>query len=252
VEDSAAASVFEPDLGVSDNSCALPVDMSSSVVPARNGAHRPLRPNEGLLGATRLERTLKRAVDVVLGLGAIAILAPLLLTTATLIKLTSRGPVLHVQERVGEQGRRIRFVKFRTMRLGAHHEKDELLGDNECDGPIFKMREDPRVTWIGRLLRRFSIDELPQLFLVIKGDLSLVGPRPPLPEEVLHYGDWEHQRLLVKPGITCVWQVSGRSDLDFDTWVAMDIEYIRRWSPLLDVAILAKTIPAVLSTRGAY
>ena len=138
------------------------------------------------------------------------------------------------------------------MRSGADEELAALATANEADGPIFKIREDPRITSIGRLLRKLSIDELPQLVHVLAGQMSLVGPRPPLASEVEHYGEWESQRLMVKPGLTCIWQVSGRSDLDFDTWVEMDIEYIKTWSLINDLRLLALTVPAVALGRGAY
>jgi lipopolysaccharide/colanic/teichoic acid biosynthesis glycosyltransferase len=153
---------------------------------------------------------------------------------------------------VGKDGREFTFYKFRSMHTNADLRRNELAHLNETDGPVFKMREDPRITAVGRILRRTSIDEAPQFWNVLRGDMSLVGPRPPLPSEVMHYDAKQWQRLMVWPGITCIWQVSGRSDLDFATWVDMDLEYIRRWSPWLDVALLLRTIPAVLSGRGAY
>ena len=166
--------------------------------------------------------------------------------------MTSPGPPIFRQTRVGIDGRRFSFYKFRSMRVTAEQERDQLVDLNERGGPIFKIKDDPRITKVGWLTRRSSIDELPQLWNVLRGDMSLVGPRPPLPAEVEQYSAWEDQRLRVKPGITCIWQVSGRSDLDFETWVAMDIEYIERWRLWLDIVLLAKTIPAVLSGRGAY
>ena len=182
----------------------------------------------------------------------LAALSPVLACAALMVKLSSRGPVFFAQERVGCRGRRFRFLKFRTMRDGAEEERCRLDGLNELDGPVFKIRDDPRITRAGRILRKFSVDELPQLFHVLSGKMSLVGPRPPLCEEVEAYSRWDAQRLLVKPGLTCIWQVSGRSNLSFHTWVDMDIEYIRRWSLWVDVKLLARTVPAVLSGRGAY
>ena len=145
-----------------------------------------------------------------------------------------------------------RFRKFRSMRATADDEKVELAALNEKSGPIFKIREDPRMTSVGRWLRRTSLDELPQLFHVASGRMSLVGPRPHLPVEVAMYGSRASQRLSVKPGVTCIWQVSGRSDLDFDTWIDLDLEYIQRWSLWSDIKLLVLTVPAVLSGRGAY
>ena len=203
-------------------------------------------------GRQRWRLAVKRVVDVVVSGLAIIVLAPFLAAVALLVKVTSRGPVFFVQERVGRGGEPFRMIKFRSMYVDAHDDRDEHLVDNIHDGPIFKIREDPRVTAVGRVIRRLSIDELPQLFNVLKGNMSLVGPRPPLPEELLTYTEREMERLLVKPGITCIWQVSGRSDLDFQTWVDMDLEYIDNWSLRLDLKLLAKTLPAVITGRGAY
>jgi lipopolysaccharide/colanic/teichoic acid biosynthesis glycosyltransferase len=217
------------------------------------GAGAPLLgADEGLLGASLVEARLKRVIDVVVAAAAVVVLSPVFLVIAISIKLTSRGPIFYRQVRVAEKGRKFRFLKFRTMQVNAEHLRRQLEDRNESDGPVFKIRNDPRVTKVGRLLRKSSFDELPQLFHVISGRMSLVGPRPPLPEEVETYSWRELQRLLVKPGITCIWQVSGRSDLDFETWVQMDLEYIRTWSPQADLRLLAKTVPAVLSGRGAY
>jgi lipopolysaccharide/colanic/teichoic acid biosynthesis glycosyltransferase len=180
------------------------------------------------------------------------LLAPLFLIVTLLVVVTSRGPALFVQRRVGRDGRPFSMVKFRSMYRDAHERRDEHKHRNMHDGPIFKIRDDPRITPVGRLIRRLSIDELPQLFNVLVGDMSLVGPRPCLPEEFLEYGERERRRLLVRPGITCIWQVSGRSDVDFDTWVDMDLDYISSWSLTLDLKLIALTLPAVVSGRGAY
>lgn len=206
----------------------------------------------GLIAASRWQRTAKRTLDVVVALVTLALLAPLFAVVSLLIFSTSPGHVLYFQDRVGENGKIFRFCKFRTMQLGAAELKLSLHTHNEADGPVFKIREDPRVTKVGRILRKLSIDELPQLLHVLRGEMSLVGPRPHLVHEVEEYTEWEKQRLRVKPGITCIWQVSGRAELDFETWIQMDIEYIRQWTPWLDVKLLARTVPAVLSTRGAY
>ena len=211
-----------------------------------------LRPTEGLLGASLLERAAKRLLDVTFSALAIAVLSPVLVAAAVMVAWSSPGPVFYAQDRVGCRGRRFRFLKFRTMCRDAEARRDELVDLNEVDGPVFKIRRDPRITTVGRVLRKLSLDELPQFFHVLSGKMSLVGPRPPLPHEVAAYNAWEAQRLLVKPGLTCIWQVSGRSELDFGTWVRMDIDYIRRWSLWFDLKLLLRTVPAVLSGRGAY
>ena len=205
-----------------------------------------------MLGASQWERAAKRLIDVVIAAVALIVLSPVLVCAALMVKLTSRGPVFYAQDRVGYRGRRFRLLKFRSMCRDADERRHELIDLNEADGPVFKIHDDPRITKAGRVLRRLSLDELPQLIHVLSGKMSLVGPRPPLPEEVAAYSLWEAQRLLAKPGITCIWQTSGRSDLDFRTWVSMDIAYIRDWSLWLDVKLLVRTVPAVLSARGAY
>jgi lipopolysaccharide/colanic/teichoic acid biosynthesis glycosyltransferase len=180
------------------------------------------------------------------------VLSPLLFLIALAIKLTSRGPVIFVQERLGFNKRRFRLYKFRTMVPGAEQQMDELEQYNEMGGAAFKIKNDPRMTPVGRVLRKFSLDELPQLWNVLKGDMSLVGPRP-LPERDFHGfdTDWHRRRFSVKPGLTCLWQVSGRNRLTFDEWMALDLRYIDNWSPLLDAAILLKTVPAVFIGHGA-
>ena len=178
---------------------------------------------------------------------------PLFVLVAVLIKLDSPGPVLFCQERIGLNKRRFRFLKFRTMVEGAEKQQQMLEHLNEADGPVFKIKDDPRITRIGKFLRRFSIDEFPQLFNVLKGEMSLVGPRP-LPVRDIERIDvpWHKRRLSVKPGMTCLWQVNGRSNIGFDDWVRMDLEYIDTWSLGLDMKILVKTILAVLRGAGAY
>lgn len=207
----------------------------------------------GIAHAPTWKLLMKREIDVFVALIALIVAGPIMLVTAVAVALSSPGPVFFSQERVGHLGERFRFLKFRSMCHDAESRREEILHHNHHRvGPIFKVKEDPRLTPVGRAIRRFSIDELPQLFHVLTGRMSLVGPRPPLPEEVASYGDRELKRLTVRPGITCIWQVSGRSELDFDTWIDMDLEYIENWSLLLDLKILAKTIPAVVSGRGAY
>jgi lipopolysaccharide/colanic/teichoic acid biosynthesis glycosyltransferase len=213
----------------------------------------PVAPErEGLLAAAPWQLAVKRAMDIVLSGLAIVVLAPLLLAVALLVGVTSRGPIFYVQERVGRGGKPFRMMKFRSMYRDAHDRRIEHVEQNMHQGPIFKIRDDPRITPVGRAIRRLSIDELPQFFDVLLGHMSLVGPRPPLPEEFLDYTERERQRLLVKPGVTCIWQVSGRSDIDFHTWIDMDLEYIETWSIRLDLKLLAMTVPAVLTGRGAY
>jgi exopolysaccharide biosynthesis polyprenyl glycosylphosphotransferase len=198
-----------------------------------------------------LQLLVKRLIDVSVSVLVLAMLSPLMALVAILIKMTSSGPVIFAQDRVGMNQRRFRLYKFRSMVADADERKKELAHCNELDGPAFKMANDPRITRIGRLIRKTSIDELPQLFNVIKGEMSLVGPRPPLPDEVSKYQWLFRRRLSVKPGITCVWQVSGRSRTTFDEWMTMDKQYVENWSLMLDLKILLMTIPAVLFCRGA-
>ncbi len=199
-----------------------------------------------------LNAALKRAFDVLSSSLLLLLLLPLFAAVALLIKMTSRGPVLYVQRRVGYRGRQFDMYKFRSMVAGADKKLDELKEMNEADGPIFKIKNDPRITMVGRLIRKWSIDELPQLINVLKGDMSIVGPRPPLPSETALYGPWHRKRLNVAPGITGLWQVSGRSDLSFDDMVKLDLFYIESWSLWLDIKIIIKTLPVVVIARGAY
>jgi lipopolysaccharide/colanic/teichoic acid biosynthesis glycosyltransferase len=198
------------------------------------------------------ETTLKRVVDLTLAsLGLLATI-PLWLVIVVAIRLDSPGRAIFVQERVGIHGRRFRFYKFRSMYADAETRVAELQSSNEVSGPVFKMRADPRVTRVGGLLRRTSLDELPQLLNVLKGEMSLVGPRPPLPKEVDQYRPSDAVRLSVKPGLTCLWQISGRSTVGFDEWMEFDRDYIRRMSLQVDLAILLRTVWAVMSCKGAY
>jgi lipopolysaccharide/colanic/teichoic acid biosynthesis glycosyltransferase len=197
------------------------------------------------------ELAAKRTIDLVLALVLFVVTLPLQILAALAILLLSGSPVFFRQVRCGLNGRHFTLLKFRTMESGAEDRLAEISHLNEMTGPVFKARRDPRLTAAGKLLRRLSIDELPQLWNVIVGDMSLVGPRPPLPDEVSRYEPWQRRRLSMKPGLTCLWQVSGRSELDFDRWMALDLKYIDTWSPLLDLKILLKTVPAVLSGRGA-
>jgi len=194
---------------------------------------------------------IKRLLDFLMAAFLIVLLSPLLALLSALIRLTSKGPILYRQMRCGLGGRKFTLYKFRSMRAGADLLKEELEHLNEMDGPVFKIQNDPRCTRVGRWMRRLSLDELPQLFNILKGDMSFVGPRPPLPAEVERYERWQRRRLRMQPGLTCLWALEGRNRLDFKRWMELDLEYIDHWSPLLDWKILLKTIPVVLLGRGA-
>jgi exopolysaccharide biosynthesis polyprenyl glycosylphosphotransferase len=194
----------------------------------------------------------KRVMDVVLSFIGIVILSPIFLITALVVKFTSDGPIFFVQKRIGRNGRIFYFYKFRTMVKDAEQKLNDLLSKNEMKGPAFKITNDPRLTSIGGFLRKASIDELPQFFNVLKGDMSLVGPRPPLPSEISSYHDWHWRRLSMRPGITCLWQIKGRNTIvDFDKCARLDLQYIDNWSLKFDLIILLKTIPVVLFAKGA-
>ena len=199
----------------------------------------------------RLARAGKRALDVFGASLGLTLALPVLAAAAVAIKLDSPGPVFYCQLRCGREGRRFCLWKLRTMVDGAEAQQTALFARNEMDGPMFKMRDDPRVTQIGRLLRQYSLDELPQLWNVLRGDMSLVGPRPALPREVMAYKPHERERLSVTPGLTGPWQISGRSDLPFHRYVELDVEYARSWSIRRDLEILARTVPAVFRGGGA-
>lgn len=193
----------------------------------------------------------KNIIDRIGALAGILLSSPILLLIAVAIKLDSRGPIIFKQVRSGLNGRKFNLYKFRTMCLDAERKKAELEKMNEMTGPVFKISNDPRVTRIGKFLRKTSLDEFPQFFNVLKGDMSLVGPRPPLPKEVVNYENWQHRRLSVKPGVTCTWQVSGRNNIDFEEWMKLDLQYIDNWSLWDDTKIIVRTIPAVLKGTGA-
>lgn len=196
---------------------------------------------------------IKRLMDICGALVAFLLLSPVFIVTYLAIRLTSRGPVFFTQVRVGRYGKHFDFYKFRSMYIDAEKRKAALMAQNESkDGVIFKMKSDPRITPVGRIIRKFSIDELPQLWNVLKGDMSLVGPRPPIPDEVKLYSLEERKRLNVIPGLTCLWQISGRSDIPFHEQVRLDKEYIRKRGVWNDIKILLKTIPAIISGKGAY
>jgi exopolysaccharide biosynthesis polyprenyl glycosylphosphotransferase len=194
---------------------------------------------------------IKRLIDILASFTALVLLSPLLVGTAIAIKLTSRGPLLFKQERVGQHGRTFNMLKFRSMVQNAEALKAKLIAKNEQKGPVFKMTRDPRITPVGRFIRKYSIDELPQLINVLRGDMSLVGPRPPIPSEVAKYEAWQRRRLSVRPGLTCVWQVSGRNQISFDEWMLLDMRYIDHWSLAQDLQLILKTVPVVLTGRGA-
>jgi exopolysaccharide biosynthesis polyprenyl glycosylphosphotransferase len=223
------------------------------------GPRLHIRPFEGLpllsVEQPRFEgwrRMVKGGVDRCMAAIAAILLAPVLVTIALAVRLTSPGPALYRQERVGVNGRVFTMLKFRSMHVDADRQVDDLLGDNISDGLLFKLKVDPRVTPVGRWLRRLSLDELPQLFNVLGGSMSLVGPRPPLPREVARYDTSVSRRLLVKPGLTGLWQISGRSDLPWEEAVRLDLRYVENWSLAMDLLILVKTVRAVLSKSGAY
>jgi lipopolysaccharide/colanic/teichoic acid biosynthesis glycosyltransferase len=198
-------------------------------------------------------RFIKRMVDICVSAGGLVALSPIFAAVAIAIKATDRGPIFFWQTRVGQWGQEFPFPKFRSMVANAEKIREALAGKNDhATGVTFKMKKDPRITWIGRIIRKLSIDELPQLWCVLNGEMSLVGPRPPLPKEVARYTLTDRRRLDAKPGLTCIWQVSGRSDIPFDRQVVLDVMYIESQSFWLDILLLIKTIPAVLLGRGAY
>jgi exopolysaccharide biosynthesis polyprenyl glycosylphosphotransferase len=198
-----------------------------------------------------LQMVMKRLFDIAVSALVLAVLSPLLVTVAILIKLTSSGPVFFKQKRVGLYGREFNMLKFRSMVENAETLKEGLMARNEQSGPVFKITNDPRITPVGRFIRRFSIDELPQFINVLRGDMAIVGPRPGIPSEVARYEPWQHRRLSVRPGITCVWQVSGRNEISFEEWMYLDMRYIDHWSFAEDLKLILKTVPAVLTGRGA-
>ena len=222
----------------------------------RSGSQRSfkyLRKKYAWLIVTRATSLIKRIMDILVATIFLVGISPLLLLVALIIKAIDRGPVIYTQKRVGQWGREFPFPKFRSMVVNADEIRQTILDQSHhTDSVTFKMAKDPRITWIGRIIRKLSIDELPQLWNVLKGDMSLVGPRPPLPEEVARYTLKDRRRLDVTPGLTCTWQVSGRSDIPFDEQVKLDVAYIESKNFMTDIRILFKTIPAVLSGKGAY
>jgi exopolysaccharide biosynthesis polyprenyl glycosylphosphotransferase len=232
-----------------------PVRPAPEVAAAPTARRRSLADVTGeikLQTRTRAERLAKRTIDIVGSVVGLVTLAPVFAVTAIAVRATSPGPVLFVQHRCGLGGRLFQFYKFRTMVVDAAERRADLEHLNEMQGPVFKIAGDPRMTRLGAVLRKLSVDELPQLWNVLKGDMSLVGPRPPMPCEVERYTRHHAQRLGVIPGITGLWQVSGRSEIpEFDRWLELDLEYARTWSLWLDLIILLKTPIVVLTTRGA-
>jgi lipopolysaccharide/colanic/teichoic acid biosynthesis glycosyltransferase len=218
-----------------------------------NNRLRYLRKKYAWLAVIGGAKLLKRAIDIVASAALMILLAPLFLSVALLIKLTDRGPVMFAQTRVGQWGREFPFPKFRSMVTNAEKLKDQLLDQSHHENTkTFKMKKDPRVTWIGRIIRKLSIDELPQLWCVLKGDMSLVGPRPPVPREVAEYTLEDRRRLDAVPGLTCIWQVSGRSDIPFEQQVKLDVQYIENQGFWMDIKLLVATVPAVLLGKGSY
>lgn len=205
-----------------------------------------------VLSSKKMYETGRRIQDILLSLIAIVGLSPLMLLTALAILIDDpKGSPIFAQERVGRGGKPFRLLKFRSMCVDAEDKLAALRSDNEMDGPVFKIKDDPRITRVGRIIRKVSIDELPQLFNILKGDMSIVGPRPALPGEVAEYGEYERQRLLVKPGLTCYWQIQPRrNDISFDEWMELDIKYIQERSFAVDWKIIFKTFGAVLTRQG--
>ena len=194
---------------------------------------------------------MKEIFDRILSALLLIFSSPVFLLISVSIKVTSPGAAIFQQTRAGLNGRNFQMLKFRTMIKNAEAMKEKLEGQNEMDGPVFKIKDDPRVTKVGKFLRKTSLDELPQLINVVRGEMSLVGPRPPVPQEVSQYERWQRRRLSMKPGITCFWQISGRNEVTFEDWMTLDLKYIDNWSFGLDLIILIKTIPIVLTGKGA-
>ena len=195
---------------------------------------------------------IKRTIDIVCSFVGILVLSPLFIVIAIIIKLTSKGPVFFSQKRVGKYGREFDMYKFRSMVVNAEELKEKLAAQNEMSGPMFKMKDDPRVTKVGKFIRKTSIDELPQLWNILKGDMSLVGPRPSLPKEVAQFEDWMYKRLEVKPGLTCYWQVSGRNNIDFEDWMKLDVKYVKERNLWIDIKLICKTVFVLFGDKNAH
>lgn len=213
---------------------------------------RLAKQQETLVNDSKVYLVLKRIMDIVGSLVGIVLTLPIMVIVAVLIKLEDpRGPILFSQERNGQYPKTFKMYKFRSMYVDAEERLHELMHLNEQTGPAFKMKDDPRITKVGKFIRKTSLDELPQLFNILKGDMSIVGPRPAIPREVALYNEYQKQRLLVKPGLTCIWQVSGRNHIGFDDWVELDIKYIKTRNLWLDIKLILKTIPALLGDETA-
>ena len=194
----------------------------------------------------------KRFIDIIDSLIGLVVLSPIFIIIAIIIKITSKGSVLFSQKRVGKYGVEFDMYKFRSMVVNAEELKQDLVSKNEMSEPMFKMKCDPRVTRIGKFIRKTSIDELPQLWNVLKGEMSLVGPRPSLPQEVMHFQNWMYKRLSVKPGLTCYWQVSGRNNIDYEDWMKLDVKYIEERNTFIDIKLIFKTIIVLFKNTNAY
>ena len=195
---------------------------------------------------------IKRLIDITCSFVGILVLSPLFIIIAIIIKFTSKGPVFFSQKRVGKYGREFDMYKFRSMVVNAEELKEKLAAQNEMSGPMFKMKDDPRVTKVGKFIRKTSLDELPQLWNVLKGDMSLVGPRPSLPKEVAQFEDWMYKRLEVKPGLTCYWQVSGRNNIDFEDWMKLDVKYVEERNLWIDIKLICKTVFVLFGDKNAH
>ena len=194
---------------------------------------------------------IKRLIDITCSFVGILVLSPLFIIIAIIIKFTSKGPVFFSQKRVGRNGKEFDMYKFRSMVVNAEELKEKLAAQNEMSGPMFKMKDDPRVTKVGKFIRKTSIDELPQLWNILKGDMSLVGPRPSLPKEVAQFDEWMYKRLEVKPGLTCYWQVSGRNNIDFEDWMKLDIRYVEEKNLWIDIKLIFKTVFVLFGDKNA-
>ena len=207
--------------------------------------------NESTRGFSFYE-AIKRLIDIICSFVGILVLSPLFIIIAIIVKFTSKGPIFFSQKRVGRNGKEFDMYKFRSMVVNAEELKEKLAAQNEMSGPMFKMKDDPRVTKVGKFIRKTSIDELPQLWNILKGDMSLVGPRPSLPKEVAQFEDWMYKRLEVKPGLTCYWQVSGRNNIDFEDWMKLDIRYVEERNLWIDIKLIFKTVGVLFGDKNAH
>ena len=206
--------------------------------------------NESTRGFSFYE-AIKRLIDIICSFVGILVLSPLFIIIAIIVKFTSKGPIFFSQKRVGRNGKEFDMYKFRSMVVNAEELKEKLAAQNEMSGPMFKMKDDPRVTKVGKFIRKTSIDELPQLWNILKGDMSLVGPRPSLPKEVAQFEDWMYKRLEVKPGLTCYWQVSGRNNIDFEDWMKLDVKYVEERNLWIDIKLIFKTVGVLFGDKNA-